>query len=127
KENTVLARRMALIRNAIDTGRAQFALRDLRPMLAARPKDPEVQNLMGLTQMALRNYPRAIHHLKLAYKYNVHPRYALNLSSALVENGDHEKAANLVRYALKKWPSYKYKERLLHNLGYSFAKQKRDS
>jgi len=115
------------VRNALDAGKPEAALQSLRGMLRESPNDPSLNNLMGLTQLALKNGVRAVRHFQVAYKIDKQVATGLNLSSALIETGDYDRAVHLLNQLIKQAEKddYAYKERILHNLGYCYLKQNR--
>lgn len=125
-EAKVAESQRALVRTALDSGRADSAMKSLRDLLREAPNDPALHNLMGLTQLALKNPGRAAKHFKIAYKIDPQPAVALNLSSALIESGDYNNAIALLRGVLKATDkdgkTYQFKERVYHNLGYAHAR-----
>lgn len=125
QEKAVLESQKDLVRNALDTGKPESALKSLRDLLLVFPDDASLQNLMGLTQLALKNTMRAQRHFQIAYKLSPEVATGLNLSSALIEAGEYRKAQKLL-LALSKVADksrYRYKERIYHNLGYCALKQ----
>jgi Tfp pilus assembly protein PilF len=123
----VLDSQKALVRNAIDTGKPEQAMQSLRTMLRSRPDDASLHNLMGLAQLATKNTDRAIASFRKSYSLEPTPATALNLSSAYIEGGDYDRAIRLLKRLLepqKGKEEYHYKERLYHNLGYAYVKQK---
>ncbi len=120
KQKQVLESQRQLVRSALDKGKPEEALKSLRDLLREHPEDGQLQNLMGLTQLALKNPDRAIRHLLKAYKIEHKVAVALNLTSAYIENGDFEKAQALLKAMVKQADKekYQYKERIYHNLGY---------
>lgn len=129
KELALVEKQKQLVRSALDEGKPEQALGALRPMLREFPNDPGLHNLMGLTQLALRNGTRAAKHFQTAYKLDQKVATGLNLSSALIENGEHENAVKLLNALLKKADKdeYQYKERIYHNLGLTYGLQKRNA
>lgn len=131
REAQVLENQKALVRTALDSGRPDSAMKSLRELLREKPNDPGLHNLMGLTQLALKNPGRAARHFKIAYKAEPQPAVALNLSSALIESGDYDNAIALLRGVLKatdkEGKPYQFKERVYHNMGYAFAKQNQNT
>jgi Tfp pilus assembly protein PilF len=125
REKAVLESQKALVRNALDTGKPESAHKNLRELLERYPEDASLNNLMGLTQLALKNTERAIRYFQLAYKEDPQVGTGLNLSSALIEAGDYSRAEktlkSLTKEAIK--TKYRYKERIAHNLGYCAFKQ----
>jgi Tfp pilus assembly protein PilF len=124
-QKEVLESQKALVRNALDTGKPESALKSLRDLLELHPEDASLQNLMGLTQLTLTNYARAISHFQISYKLDPQLATGLNLSSALIESQQYPRAQKLLLTLLKQAPKvkYRYKERILHNLGYCALKQ----
>jgi len=127
KDAQVLDSQKAIVRNALDTGRPEAALETMRQMLRDHPDDASLQNLMGLTQLSLKNSSRAIKHFQIAYKLDRQVGTGLNLSSALIENGDIDRATRLLGQLTKQADKdkYPYKERIYNNLGYAFVRQNR--
>lgn len=117
----VLDRQKSLIRNQLDEGRPEAALTLLRNLVRQHPNDASIQNLMGLTHLALKNSNRAIQHLSKSYRIEAKPGTALNLSSALMQNGEHKKAIKILLGLLKseQGQNYEHQERIFHNLGYA--------
>ncbi len=111
-----------IIVSYINSGEQQTALKRLRKILATQPQDAELQNLMGIVQLSLKNYQRAIQHFEMSYKADPKPLVKLNISSAYIEMGNHKAArVILAKLAKDEGPgSYTMKERLYHNLGYSY-------
>jgi Tfp pilus assembly protein PilF len=80
---------------------------------------------MGLTQLALHNPHKAVMYFRTAYKLDKQPGSALNLSSAYLEADQPGKALALLAGILKNKQAaakYPYKERIFHNIGYSYIK-----
>ena len=119
-QKEVLESQKALVRNALDTGKPESALKSLRDLLDVYPEDASLQNLMGLTQLSLTNYARSIRHFQISYKMDPQLATGLNLSSALIEAKQYPRAQKLLIALLKQAPKvkYRFKERILHNLGY---------
>ncbi|NDE13354.1 hypothetical protein EBZ80_00280 [bacterium] len=109
-----------IVINSLDSGQATQALKEVRALLAETPDDPEVLNLHGLVQLALRNTKKAIESLEKARQIQPgNMTYVLNLSSALIQAQQFAKATGLLKDALASdaAKSYVYRERLYHNLG----------
>lgn len=118
--STNLDTKKQIVLNSLDSGQANQALKDVRALLAEAPDDPQVLNLHGLVQMALRNTNKAIDSLEKARaRDRGNLDYTLNLSSALIQAKQYPKATSLLKEALdsKAAESYLYRERLYHNLG----------
>ncbi len=125
KEQAVLDAQVAIVRNALDNGKPDAALQSLRGMLREHPNDSNLNTLMGLTQLSLKNPGRAVRHLQIAFRATKQVSTGLNLSSAYIEAGDHAKAIQLLGALLKQADRdrYPYKERIFHNLGYAHLRQ----
>jgi Tfp pilus assembly protein PilF len=92
---------------------------ELRAVIEREPKNTNAHTLMGLSQLALKNPRKAVEHLEIAWKLDPKPEYALNLSSAYLENNQLDSAQKIIvaGLALKVKPAYRNKERFYHNLG----------
>jgi Tfp pilus assembly protein PilF len=127
KTKEILDSQKAIVHNALDNGDAKLAHQTLRKLINDFPNDASLQNLMGLTQLSMKNAARAVKHFQIAYKLDKQPGSALNLSSALIEMGDYDKAISTIKGALEqKGEPYRFKERFLHNLAYAHLKQKKN-
>ena len=127
KTKEILDSQKAIVHNALDNGDAKLAHQTLRRLINDYPNDASLQNLMGLTQLSMKNAARAVKHFQIAYKIDKKPGSALNLSSALIEMGDYEKAITTIKQAMdQKGEPYEFKERFLHNLAYAHLKQKKN-
>lgn len=126
REKAVLDSQKALVRSALDAGKPDQALKSLRDLLREAPEDPALNNLMGLAQLALKNGDRAVKYFMKSYKAEHTIAYALNLSSAYLENGDYQKAVTLLTAMLKQAEKerYAFRERILHNLGFAHVRLK---
>jgi len=126
KTKEILDSQKAIVHNALDNGDARLAHQTLRKLISDFPNDASLQNLMGLTQLSMKNSARAVKHFQNAYKIDKKPGSALNLSSALIEMGDYNKAIATIREAMdQKGDPYQFKERFFHNLAYAHLKQKK--
>jgi tetratricopeptide (TPR) repeat protein len=114
-------------KNALDTGRADQAVQQLRILLRSHPKDAELHTLMGFARLTLKNAPRAVKDFQTAAKLDPSIANGLNLSSAYIEAGDNERAVELLKKLNVRAAEedYEFKERILHNLGYAHVKLKR--
>ena len=116
-----------LIVSYLNQGLAQRALKELRVALLNAPEVPEYNNLMGLTQLSLKNPRKAIVYLKKSHELKPRISVSLNLSSAYIQAGQYANANKLLN-SVKSSPvfnRYPYPERVLHNLGLVAEKQKR--
>lgn len=129
KTENIINSQKAIVHNALDNGDTKLAYQTLRQLIVTYPEDATLQNLMGLTQLAMKNSTRAVRHFQAAYKIDKSPGIALNLSSAYIETGDYEKSLRLINAVMKdpKNEKYQFKERLLHNLGFASLKMKKNS
>jgi len=117
KEEQVIMSHKSMIVSHLDKGNPQIALNELRPLLQHYPERADLQNLMGLTQIGLRNPDRAVIHLKKAYESSNELGYGLNLTSAYLEAGQYMKANELLAKLIRDGKDYRYRERLFHNRG----------
>lgn len=120
KEENLLESQKSLAISLLNAGNPNAAFKAMRPLVDAFPKDAEVQNLMGLTQLALKNTDRAVGYFTRAYKLDASTAIALNLSAALIDGKRYGEATKLVKRLIAKEessPNYAYRERLYHNLG----------
>lgn len=117
----ILERQKSLVRNQLDEGRPEAALGLLRGLARQYPDDASLQNLLGLSHLALKNTGRAIKHFTISYRQAPTPGTALNLSSALIQNGNNEKAIKLLSGLLgsDQGKNYEHLDRIYHNLGYA--------
>ncbi|MCX6125256.1 MAG: hypothetical protein NTV34_11005 [Proteobacteria bacterium] len=103
----------------LDGGRPDKAMNELQTLLAQKPNNIDALNLMGITQLALRNPRRAVLHLEKAWGMKKASAIGVNLSSAyydLDRNRDAEKIINVI-LARKETPPYPHRERIFHNYG----------
>lgn len=124
REKKAAATQKALIISSLDSGKPEDALNVLRGLLRETPDDADLNNLMGLTQLAFKNPERAIRYFMKAYKSDHSIAVALNLSSAYLESGEFNKAVTLLTAMTKQADKEKYpfKERIFHNLGYAHVR-----
>ncbi|MES2745368.1 MAG: tetratricopeptide repeat protein [Bdellovibrionota bacterium] len=108
-----------MVINYINQGQPNLALRELRPMEKANPQDVDIKNLMGLTYLSMQNSKTAQSFFQKAYKIEKRAPIALNLSSAMIENGQSPQAIKLLKdlQASEAGKAYQYPERIHHNLG----------
>ncbi len=121
----ILDTQKSMIMSYLDAAEAKRAHAELRPLIMKHPKDADLQNLMGLTQLALDNKARAVTHFRNAYKLNGSPASGLNLSSSLIDTGKYKEAEKILGEVKKRGlEAYPYPERLEHNLGYAAEMRK---
>src|SRR4051794_28813298 len=65
---TLLEEQKAIIRASLDSGKPEAALQQLRDLVRSNPQDASLQNLMGLTQLALKNPTRAVRYFQTAFR-----------------------------------------------------------
>ncbi len=119
READVIKTQKALIVSFLNKGLPGLAIKELRTSIKNHPKDPEFKNLMGLTQLALKNPAGAISFFQEAYRLDPQTAFALNIASAYIDSNEFEKAiATLNRIKNKdSFSDYEYPERVDHNLG----------
>ena len=119
KDEDLLSNQKALVVNFLNRGLTAMAYKELRQYIIKYPNDPDIKNLMGLTQLAMNNPQQAIIFFQKAYELNKKVSYGLNLSSAYIETGKYAEATKLLT-SLKvesETDGYPHPERISHNLG----------
>ena len=103
-----------------------MAYRELKKLISKHPDDPDFKNLMGLTQLAMRNPRKAAEYFRGSFKIKPRISVALNLSSAFIESGNYKKAINLLKKTMKQpgFGTYKHPERVSHNIGLAYERIK---
>jgi Tfp pilus assembly protein PilF len=116
-----------IVHATLDEGKPDVAHKELKKLLKQFPRDPDLLNLMGLTQINLKNYKRATVYFNRSLAIKPQIGTILNLSSAITESGNYIRAITILKKALKseQFSLYPYPERLYHNLGYILVKSGR--
>ena len=98
---------------------------ELRKILDKNPNNADFLELMGVTQLALKNPEKAVFYLRKAYQQNGKAKTGLNLSSALIAARSWSQAQQLILALLKESrnDAYPRTERLYHNLGLIYQKR----
>lgn len=112
--------RKQIVLNSLDSGQIPQALKEIRELAKEYPNDPEILNLQGLVHLALKNTKVALGSFEKANKLDPeNMTYILNLSSAWIQLGKHQKAEDLLlsKIGSPEFASYSHRDRLLHNLG----------
>ncbi len=125
KDEIVLENQLAAASSFIDNGEPQKALNEIKPLLLSHPDDAGVNNVAGLTQMALRNDKKALFYFKRAFSLDHSPTFGVNLAAALSETGQHDAGEKVLLQLLKQsdLKQYRYPERIFHNLAKIKEKQ----
>lgn len=125
----ILTTQKTMAVNYINQGQPNLALKELRPLEKSNPKDSDIKNLLGLTYLAMQNSKVAQTYFEKAYALNKRAPIALNLSSAMIENGQGEKAIQLLKdlQASEAGKSYQFPERIHHNIGLAAERLKKTS
>ena len=115
-----LETRKQIVINSLDSGNAGQALKEVRPLLDEYPNNAEILNLNGLIQLAINNNNKAIEVMEKAH--SLQPEnitFVLNLSSAYIQGHHYAKGTKILKetIASEAVKSYRYRERLFHNLG----------
>jgi Tfp pilus assembly protein PilF len=115
---------LAIAATYIDQGRPELAQVEMKNFLEKHPEDPMGLNMMGITQLALRNPGKAASYLARAYKHRPIFAIGLNLGAAYVQTNRAKEAKVLLLKLTtdKAYKTYRFKERILHNLGNTFEK-----
>lgn len=108
----------------LDKGKPELALRILRPLSFDSPDNASINNLLGITQLALNNPKSALKYFLKAYKKEKKASYGVNLSASFISLGRYKKARRILRFLLKR-KDYLKQERLYHNLALSYERQNR--
>ncbi len=117
-----LSSQLRFAQDQIDQQRPEMALHTLRPLLQKDPNNPELNNMMGVTQLALDNSKSAMSYFTKAYKTKDDVSYGLNLSAALIAQKQFAKARSLL-FTLMRRKDYGFPERLLHNIALTFEEE----
>ncbi len=118
-EAKILESQKNIVVSYLNSGLPSQAHGELRKIIEKHPKDADFLELMGVTQLALKNPDKAIFYLRQAYRHNAKSTTGLNLSSALIAAGAWSQAQRLILALLKESrdTAYPRTERLYHNLG----------
>ena len=118
RQEKLVQTQKSLIVSFLNKGMVSLALKELRGHIKARPKDPDFQNLMGLTFMALKTPNKSISYFKKAIALDDKISYNLNLGSAYIETKQlHKALKQFVKIKKSRaYVSYKHQERVIHNI-----------
>ena len=121
----ILASQKNIIVSYLNSGLPSQAHGELRKILERNPHNVDFIELMGVTQLALKNHDKAVFYLRQAYQRNGKVKTALNLSSALIAAGSLLPAQRLLLTLLqeKSGNTYQRTERIYHNLGLIYQKR----
>lgn len=113
----VLSTQKQIVANVLDTGNAPKALIEVRKLMKDHGDDPEVLNLMGLVQLALKNNEESVPFFEQAYASDDRIPHGLNLSSAYLAVGRLQAAQDLLKGIEKRkdFAAYEFPERVYHN------------
>ncbi len=127
-KESILNSQKAFVLSLINSGSPQKAMSQLDSLITQNPNDSELHNLMGLTHISLKNTDTAIFYLKKSNRLKPLISTSLNLSSAFIEKKKYVSAIKLLKkqLKLKSFKSYKYPERVFHNIGVAYSHLKRD-
>jgi Tfp pilus assembly protein PilF len=118
---------LRLASEALQAGHADQALRELRPISRKNPDHVEVNSLMGLIQLSLKNTTRAQEHFAKAWQAKKNVGNGLNLASALIEGRQYRSAEKILTALTRtaEEENYAYRERIWHNLAIVAVNTKR--
>lgn len=122
--NVALNSQKSLVLHYLDSAEPAKAHLELRKLIMQYPKDNDLQNLMGLTQLALKNPERALKYFKVVYENTKSPASGLNLSSALIDLGRNKEARDLLKKLKKENKNYEFRERIFHNIALTWEMSK---
>ncbi len=120
----ILDSEMGIIMSYLNSGETRLALTRIENARKKYPKNPDLLNLMGLSQMALTNSNVAIKYFKMAYKQDPMAHTLLNLSSAYLTLKKYKSARNALNQAIRIEPEYSHRERIYHNIAYTHQKER---
>lgn len=127
KEKTaqLLETKLKIAQTKLDQGRAIEAQYELEPLIRRYPNNPAILNLMGLSDIALKNHDRAISSLKKAFELERSAQNALNLSSAYIASKNYELALKTIDQGIEIGQKTNYKKlmRLYHNKAFTFERK----
>lgn len=119
KEN-LIETKVLLAQNKLEQARPQAALLELRSLDHKHPNHPMILNMLGLVHLSLGNNTMALEMLERAHKLAPEKvAYGLNLSSVYLTLGQTKEARSLL-LRLSELGTYSYRERLLHNIAYTY-------
>jgi Tfp pilus assembly protein PilF len=119
RQAEILESQKSIVVNYLDQGKPQAALPEVRRLVQEHPNNAEVLNLAGLTHLSLKNSRVAVRYFELSLDRKSEPGVALNLSSALIETKQFDRASKVLRDLIVDGSvrEYRYRERIFHNLG----------
>lgn len=115
----ILESQKNIVVSYLNSGLPSQAHGELRKILEKNPDDADFLELMGVTQLALKNPTKAVFYLRKSYQQSGKVKTGLNLSSALIAARSWSQAQRLILALLKESSTggYSRTERLYHNLG----------
>ena len=115
----IIASQKHIVVSYLNAGLPSQAHGELRKIIEKNPNNADFLELMGVTQLALKNHEKAVFYLRKAYGQNGKVETGLNLSSALIAARSWSQAQRLILALLKESSAdaYPRTERLYHNLG----------
>jgi Tfp pilus assembly protein PilF len=117
---------LGIVINYINRGLTTRAHKELRSLIHEHPNDPDFRNLMGLTQLALRQPRLASRSFRRAIELKDDPAFTLNLGTAFMEQKQYGKALSLLqKYIASGLNNYAHPERFYHNVGLVYEKTKK--
>ena len=111
----------AIVVRYLNSSQPNKAYNELKSLFQAYGDDNvSLNNLMGLTQLSLGNFDKALNYFNKSYDKVPNPATGLNISSTYLAQGENLKAIKLIKELRKKFPDYSYYERYYHNLGTAY-------
>lgn len=119
KQSKIFKKKVEMISRHINEGNPQKALIIVQPLAKDHPDNVEVLTMHGLTHLALRNYQKSWQSLSKAHKLDNSIQTGLNLTAPLIEGKKYLWAMKLLKKLEKRedFETYKFKERVHHNMG----------
>jgi Tfp pilus assembly protein PilF len=124
KQDEIIDTQLSIAGAQLDGGDAARALQTVKPLLSTFPNNYKVLTMGGMSHLALANPTQALLLLRRAYDIEPTTATGLNLSSALIAAGEQTRARNVLRKLVKGDENYGHRERLYHNLGLSYQKER---
>jgi Tfp pilus assembly protein PilF len=126
KQEEILEHQLSIIINHLNYGEPEKAHFETRPLLKQYPDRSEIQNLMGLAYMGMKQAKLAEGYFRKAFDLKPDPAFGLNLTSALIEQRRYREAIKLCKgFLTEGLEEYKYPERFNHNIALAYERMNR--
>lgn len=112
---------IGVIVNYMNSGDVRTALSRLKVAIRKNPNHLDLNTLMGLLQLSVENNGMAVKYFRKAHKIKPSAQTKFNVATAFIQSKATRQARSVFANILKKYPNYKHKDRVFHNIGYSYA------